>query len=197
MKLKNKKLTGYLILFIVFFSCERKFDETNFDVNLANLFSSYGNEIDNNIVFLKGKLDNKKYLLNLPSNSNIDSINSVIVNYYNYLNELDLKSSKLGKNIFYEDGVLLEDGKIFDQKNKKFLSDLDQLIKDVDLKDYLTHYFDVADVKNENDIYFIYMEYHFLGIPYSTFKFLIKQRMYNVIQFQNEVFNTFLIKNCK
>jgi len=192
MIVEYKKIISCLLVVIMFSSCEKKFDFDDYDVTLANLFSGYGEDMEKDIKFLNEKVKTKQsMLLSSPSNR-MDSLNTIIDNYYNYLNELDLKSEKLNKNLFYDEDILTEEGKIFKETSERFLTDLNLLLKNKDLKDYLNHYFSVEDVKNEENLYFVYMEYHYLGIPYPTFKFLIKKRKYDLMMFKNEILSFYL-----
>lgn len=190
--IKIKKIFSCFLVFVIFSSCEKKFDYDDYDVTLGNLFSVYGDDMDNNIIFLNEKISAKKSQLASSKNDSLENIDSIIISYYNYLNETDLKSQKLKKNLFYDKDVLAEDGKVFKKTSETFLKDLDLLLKDKDLKDYLSHYFSVGDVKNNQDQYILYMEYNYLGAPYPVFKFLIKKRKYELLVLQNEVLSSYL-----
>lgn len=191
----TKKIIGLLLILIMFSSCEEKNNFDNYDITLANLFSSYGDTIEKDISFLNEKVEAKESILTSTSDYvEYDSINTKIINYYNYLNDLDIISEKRNKNLFYEGDVLVEDGKIFNKKTKNFLDDLNRIIKNKDLKDYLTYYFSIDDIKNDENLYFKYLDYNYLGAPYPVFKYLIKKRKYNLILFKNEILNSYLQK---
>lgn len=149
--IKIKKIISCLVVLIIFSSCEKKFDYDDYDVTLGNLFSVYGDDMDNDIIFLNEKISVKKSQLASSKNDSLENIDSIITSYYNYLNETDLKSQKLKKNLFYDKDILTEDGKVFKKTSETIVSDLDLLLKDKDLKDYLNHYFSVGDVKNNQD----------------------------------------------
>lgn len=191
--IKIKKIISCLLVLIIFSTCEKKFDYDNYDVTLGNLFSVYGDDMEDDIIFLNKKISVKKSQLTSSENDTLENIDFIITSYYNYLNETDLKSQNLKKNLFYDKDVLAEDGKVFKKTSETFFTDLDLLLKDKDLKDYLHHYFNVDDVKNNQDQYFLYMEYNYLGIPYPTFKFLIKKRKYELLVLQNELLNKYLL----
>src|SRR5690606_1535599 len=192
MIVEYKKIISCLLVVIMFSSCEKKFDFDDYDVTLANLFSGYGEDMEKDIKFLNEKAKTKQsMLLSSPSNR-MDSLNTIIDNYYNYLNELDLKSEKLNKNLFYDEDILTEEGKIFKETSERFLTDLNILLKNKDLKYYINHYFRVEDVKNEENFYFVYIEYDYFGIAYPTVKFLIKKRKYDLMMFKNEILNFYL-----
>lgn len=192
--IKSKKIISCLLIIVMFSSCEKKFDYNDYDVTLANLFSVYGDNMEDDIIFLNKKISVKKSQLPASKNDTLKNIDFIVTSYYNYLNEADLKSQKLMKNLFYDKDVLSEDGKVFKKNSETFFTDLDVLLKDKDIKDYLHHYFNVDDVKNNQNQYFLFMEYHYLGIPYPTFRFLIKKRKYELLVFQNELLNSYLHK---
>jgi len=193
MILKSRKIISFLLVLIMFSSCEEKSNFDNYDITLANLFVSYGDNIEKDINFLNKKIKAKEVLL--PSTLYYDkfkSINIIITNYYNYLNELDLKSEKLNKNLFFEGDILAEDGEKFYERSKNFLDDLNRVIENKDLKDHLIYYFNVDDVKNKEDLYFKYLDYNYLGAPYPVFRYLIKKRKYDLILFKNEILSSYL-----
>jgi|GEM_PF-2837383 len=193
MILKSRKIISLLLVLIMFSSCEEKSNFDNYDITLANLFVSYGDNIENDINFLNEKIKAKEVLL--PSTlyyDKFESINIIITNYYNYLNELDLKSEKLNKNLFFEGDILAEDGKKFHGRSKIFLDDLNRVIENKDLKDHLIYYFNVDDVKNKEDLYFKYLDYNYLGAPYPVFRYLIKKRKYDLMLFKNELLSSYL-----
>ena len=190
--MKNK-LILLIVILPIFLSCEKKNDFENENISLNYLFSTYANEFEKEVVLTNEIITAKKTLLSSIKNDTINRIDSLITSYYNYLDSIDLKSEELKENIFYKKDVLQEDGKTFKNTSEVFFKNINELIKDKHLKNQFYQNFNLDYVKNENNLHFLYMEYYYLDVPYSTFKFLIKKRKYNLRIFQNEILSSYLI----
>lgn len=103
--IKSKKIISCLLVIVMFSSCEKKFDYNDYDVTLANLFSVYSDNMEDDIIFLNKKISVKKSQLPASKNDTLKNIDFIVTSYYNYLNEADLKSQKLMKNLFYDKDV--------------------------------------------------------------------------------------------
>lgn len=180
-----------LLLTISLNSCNQNFDYENYDITLANIFSVYGDEMEEDIIFLNEKINEKKSNMVHSPNEILDSLIIVIDDYYNYLNELDSKSEKLSQNIFYKEDVLLEDGKKFKIQSEIFLNQTNAIVKDKDLKEFFNYYFNTDDIVIEDGLYINYLDYNYLGVPYPVFRYLIKKRKLELIFFKRQILDKY------
>lgn len=186
-----KRIIILLLLTISLNSCNQNFDYENYDITLANIFSVYGDEMEENIIFLNEKINEKKSNMVHSPNEKLDSLIIVIDDYYNYLNELDSKSEKLSQNIFYKEDVLLEDGKEFKIQSEIFLNQTNAIVKDKDLKEFFNYYFNTDDIVIEDELYINYLDYNYLGVPYPVFRYLIKKRKLELIFFKRQILDKY------
>lgn len=187
----NKRIIILLLLTISLNSCNKNFDYEDYDITLANIFSVYGDEMEEDIIFLNEKINEKKSNMIHSHNVILDSLIIVIDDYYNYLNELDSKSEKLSQNIFYKEDVLLEDGKKFKIQSEIFLNQINAIVKDKDLKEFFNYYFNTDDVVIEDELYINYLDYNYLGVPYPVFRYLIKKRKLELIFFKRQILDKY------
>lgn|SRR5690554_2256709 len=186
-----KRIIILLLLTISLNSCNQNFDYENYDITLANIFSVYGDEMEEDIIFLNEKINEKKSNMVHSPNEILDSLIIVIDDYYNYLNELDSKSEKLSQNIFYKEDVLLEDGKKFKIQSEIFLNQTNAIVKDKDLKEFFNYYFNTDDIVIEDELYINYLDYNYLGVPYPVFRYLIKKRKLELIFFKRQILDKY------
>lgn len=186
-----KRIIILLLLTISLNSCNKNFDYEDYDITLANIFSVYGDEMEEDIIFLNEKINEKKSNMIHSHNEILDSLIIVIDDYYNYLNELDSKSEKLSQNIFYKEDVLLEDGKKFKIQSEIFLNQINAIVKDKDLKEFFNYYFNTDDVVIEDELYINYLDYNYLGVPYPVFRYLIKKRKLELIFFKRQILDKY------
>lgn len=186
-----KRIIILLLLTISLNSCNKNFDYEDYDITLANIFSVYGDEMEEDIIFLNEKINEKKSNMIHSHNVILDSLIIVIDDYYNYLNELDSKSEKLSQNIFYKEDVLLEDGKKFKIQSEIFLNQINAIVKDKDLKEFFNYYFNTDDVVIEDELYINYLDYNYLGVPYPVFRYLIKKRKLELIFFKRQILDKY------
>lgn len=186
-----KRIIILLLLTISLNSCNQNFDYENYDITLANIFSVYGDEMEEDIIFLNEKINEKKSNMVHSPNEKLDSLIIVIDDYYNYLNELDSKSEKLSQNIFYKEDVLLEDGKKFKIQSEIFLNQTNAIVKDKDLKEFFNYYFNTDDIVIEDELYINYLDYNYLGVPYPVFRYLIKKRKLELIFFKRQILDKY------
>ena len=186
-----KRIIILLLLTISLNSCNQNFDYENYDITLANIFSVYGDEMEEDIIFLNEKINEKKSNMVHSPNEILDSLIIVIDDYYNYLNELDSKSEILSQNIFYKEDVLLEDGKKFKIQSEIFLNQTNAIVKDKDLKEFFNYYFNTDDIVIEDELYINYLDYNYLGVPYPVFRYLIKKRKLELIFFKRQILDKY------
>lgn len=186
-----KRIIILLLLTISLNSCNQNFDYENYDITLANIFSVYGDEMEEDIIFLNEKINEKKSNMVHSPNEKLDSLIIVIDDYYNYLNELDSKSEILSQNIFYKEDVLLEDGKEFKIQSEIFLNQTNAIVKDKDLKEFFNYYFNTDDIVIEDELYINYLDYNYLGVPYPVFRYLIKKRKLELIFFKRQILDKY------
>jgi len=186
-----KRIIILLLLTISLNSCNKNFDYEDYDITLANIFSVYGDEMEEDIIFLNEKINEKKSNMVHSPNEILDSLIIVIDDYYNYLNELDSKSEILSQNIFYKEDVLLEDGKKFKIQSEIFLNQTNAIVKDKDLKEFFNYYFNTDDIVIEDELYINYLDYNYLGVPYPVFRYLIKKRKLELIFFKRQILDKY------
>lgn len=183
-----------LLLSFVYISCNKEID--NNKLQLDNMFLIYGDEIQNKTIFLNNIIEQKEVENDVILDDNYKFLCELIHNYYDYLDSLDIKSLESKANLFYRGSELLHESKIFSDKTNVFLQNVENKIKN---KQYLVQYlhslFDVADIKNEEDFYIDYIVYYYHSFPYQIFNYNMKSRKYDLVLFQNEVLDNFLIKN--
>lgn len=192
--MKNKFIL-VAVLISIFISCDKKSDSDNENIALNYLINVYADEFERDEMSISEIVSNKKLLLDSSQNDTIKKINSLITSYHNYLDSIDKKSKENKRNIFYDGDTLLNDGEVFKNTSEVFFKNTDHLISNERLKSFFYQNFNLDYVKNENDIHILYMDYYYLDVPYSIFKFLIKRRKYELLVFQNEVLNNYLLKN--
>ena len=192
--MKNKFIL-VAVLISIFISCDKKSDSENENIALNYLINVYAEEFERDEMSIGEIVSNKKLLLDSSQNDTIKKINSLITSYHNYLDGIDKKSKENKRNIFYDGDTLLNDGEVFKNTSEVFFKNTDHLISNERLKSFFYQNFNLDYVKNENGIHILYMDYYYLDVPYSIFKFLIKRRKYELLVFQNEVLNSYLLKN--
>lgn len=192
--MKNKFIL-VAVLISIFISCDKKSDSENENIALNYLINVYAEEFERDEMSIGEIVSNKKLLLDSSQNDTIKKINSLITSYHNYLDSIDKKSKENKRNIFYDGDTLLNDGEVFKNTSEVFFKNTDHLISNERLKSFFYQNFNLDYVKNENGIHILYMDYYYLDVPYSIFKFLIKRRKYELLVFQNEVLNSYLLKN--
>lgn len=177
----------------IFLSCDKKSDSENENIAVNYLINVYADEFERNEISISEIVSNKKVLIEQSQNDTIKRIDSLITSYYNFLDGIDKKSIENKKNIFYNGEVLQDDGEDFRNTSEIFFKNTDDLLINEKLKIYFYQNFNLDYVKNENGIHILYMDYYYLDVPYSIFKFLIKKRKYELLVFQNELLSNYLI----
>lgn len=181
-------LIKLLILFFSFcMGCQRS--EGTYDLQLDHMMLMYGKDIEKDIKWLSESIALKKDSF---EKREIELKYAAVIrdmeSYFFYLEQLDSSSLAQEKNLFYtdKDEITLE-GKVFIQKSKQLMEQLDQLVHEPFLKKRIAILLGVSDVKNEENIYFNYMDYYFLGLPPKTFNYLIKMRKRDVLLIAHEL----------
>ena len=177
-----------LILFFSFcVGCQRS--GSSYDLQLDHMMLMYGKDIEKDIMWLKESLVLKKDSLEKRETGlKYVTIIQDMEFYFIYLERLDSISLAQEKNLFYTNtDEITSEGKVFIKKSKELMEQFDQLAHEPFLKRRIEALLGVSDVKNEENIYFRYMDYYFLGLPPKTFNYLIKMRKRDVQLIMHEI----------
>lgn len=186
----RNKIIQILLISLIFISCNNYSDIKNENLSLNYLFDQYGNQIDEEILLINQMIKIKKANYKGNDNTHIIKIDSLINDYLNYLDYVSEQSNNTKKNIFFKNASLTEYGRSFHEKNNAFVKEIQLLITDPNLNKIVYYKFNTDDVRNEDDIFFDYMEYNYMDIPYSVFKFLIQKKKLDLLLLKNEVWNS-------
>src|SRR5690606_243339 len=185
----RKKIIKILLISFVFTSCNNYTDLKNENLSLNFLFNQYGDQIDEEILLINQMITLKKKSYNGSDKAHLIKIDSLINDYFSYLEYVDEQSNAAKKNIFFDNDNLTDEGRAFLVKNNTFLKETQLLLNDPNLNKLVYYKFNTDDVRNADDIFFDYMEYNYLDIPYSVFKFMIKKKKRDLFLLNNEIWN--------
>jgi len=185
----RKKIIKILLISFVFTSCNNYTDLKNENLSLNYLFNQYGDQIDEEILLINQMITLKKKSYNGSDKAHLIKIDSLINDYFSYLEYVVEQSNAAKKNIFFDNDNLTDEGRAFLVKNNTFLKETQLLLNDPNLNKLVYYKFNTDDVRNADDIFFDYMEYNYLDIPYSVFKFLIKKKKRDLFLLNNEIWN--------
>lgn len=145
-----------LIIVLMCFSCinnQKVLEEHNYDIRLDNLFYELGEKINKDYLLLE---ESSSFKQNFSSN---DQLNNQFDEYNAYLSYVDSMSIADNKNIFFIDGQINEEGKIFLEKSDLLVKNLKLEITNKLLLDRINLLLGVDDIKDDKGIYFNYLDY--------------------------------------
>lgn len=175
-----------LIIVLMCFSCinnQKVLEEHNYDIRLDNLFYELGEKINKDYLLLE---ESSSFKQNFSSN---DQLNNQFDEYNAYLSYVDSMSIADNKNIFFIDGQINEEGKIFLEKSDLLVKNLKLEITNKLLLDRINLLLGVDDIKDDKGIYFNYLDYYYNGAPQKTFSYLLKSRKRDVLLIKKSFYN--------
>ena len=199
--MKIKRILIFVVVTSLFtvVSC-KKIESTNNtqmdNISLDNMLFDLGKDIENDCILLRESLRTKTYSFDENANELIFlKIRGEIELYYDYLNDVDSISIVNNENVYYTNDDISEKGKEFIKKSSEIVKILKDEVKNDILKERIDLLLGVKDVRNEDGVYFEYLEYNYYGVPYKTFNYLTKMRKRDLLLIEKEVLEILSISN--
>ncbi|CAH8281856.1 hypothetical protein EV196_1174 [Mariniflexile fucanivorans] len=190
------QVQGYIIfytaLLFTFISCT---NQSHHNIDYDGLAYSLNDNLKNDIEYLKNDIVKKELKIGLTNKSYVD-YKLKTTEYIMYLEKLELLSSKVEINPFFDKDKLTSEGKLFIKKTNEYVNLINTANNNTELSYRVNDLLGVNDVITEGNIYFRYIDYYFNGLPKSFFVYEINNRIRNVLLIQNELILMILLEEC-
>ena len=115
--------------------------------------------------------------------------------YFNYLTIIEKELKENGSEIFFEGDLYSEKGQNYEQKSKKFKTEIEKFTHSKNFIKRLNSVFNMNDVVTKDYFHIKYLDYFFKGFPKIQSSASINDKKRRVLEFQNELIDEILISN--
>ena len=174
-----------LLVLLIFISCnselslEKKY-EVCLGLNIAEN-NSYNEILKENIELRLSEITNEE------NKKKLKTCDSLSKEYLDYLTIVEKELKEKGTEIFFEGNLYSEKGKNYEQKSKKFKTEIEKLSKSANFIKRLNSVFGMNDIVTNDSIHIKYLDYFFKGYPKIQSSASINDKKRRVLEFENEL----------
>lgn len=179
----------FFIILFALLSCENEKTDILFQEVSFYIQKDYQKDIE--------KIQKINKSLAQITSDTISEINNLTHAYFQYLENLQEHCSG-ERNPFFKPGRrsdVSKEGEEFLEKSAIFLSALNDLLKNDEIKDRAHLLLNVEDIKYDHEWFIVFIDFYFRGLNCTEFNLLLDYRKRDLLLIQNQILNDFHLNN--